>query len=84
MRGRAKAVINSKGRSNAVDLSFCRNEELISIMPVISADGKVWPPVVIIPGSLQKCLTQIIGNYLWSLGKARISKDYSLLLEYLV
>lgn len=41
MTGRAKAAKNSKGRSNAVDPLSCRTSEHITIMPVVSATGKI-------------------------------------------
>lgn len=53
-RGKGKAAMRASGRSNAVDLDFASNAENLTIMPVVSEDGVRWPPVVILPGDMQK------------------------------
>ena len=53
-RGKGKAAMRASGRSNSVELEFAGNAEHLTIMPVVSADGKPWPPVVIMPGVLHK------------------------------
>lgn len=49
-RGRVKAVMRGKGRNNSIDLDWSRNAEHITLMPVVSADGRAWTPVAILPG----------------------------------
>lgn len=61
-RGKGKAVMRSKGRSNSVELEFAGNAEHLTVMPVISADGKPWNPVVILPGTLHKFRTRPDGT----------------------
>lgn len=52
--GKGKAAIRSNGHSNAVELELSSNIEHITIMPVVSADGKPRNRAVILPGTLQK------------------------------
>ena len=53
-RGKGKAAMNAEGRSNAVELEFSSNAEHVTLMPVVSADGKAWPPVIVFPGVFHK------------------------------
>lgn len=53
-RARAKALMRSNGRNNSVELKWSANAEHATVMPVVSADGKVWNPVVILCGAWAK------------------------------
>jgi len=53
-RARAKAVMESRGHSNSVELKRSSNAEHVTLMPVFSADGSAWTPVAIIHGKLSK------------------------------
>lgn len=61
-RSRAKALFETGKRSNSVDLKWSNNAEHITIMPVVSADGTVWAPVVVLPGLRAKFRTRADGN----------------------
>ena len=61
-RGKGKAAMAANGRSNAVELEFSANAEHVTVMPVVSADGKAWPPVVILPGTFHKYRTRSDGT----------------------
>ncbi|CDF33433.1 unnamed protein product [Chondrus crispus] len=53
-RSRTKAVFERTARSNSKELKWSKNAEHATIMPVVSADGRVWCPVAILPGKRSK------------------------------
>lgn len=57
-RTRTKAVFDGNERPNALALKWAENADHTTIMPVVSADGSVWTPVVIIPGARAKYRTR--------------------------
>lgn len=48
---RSKALFNSKGRSNSTELKWTANAQHVTIMPVVSGDGRAWSPLVVLPGA---------------------------------
>ena len=61
-RGKSKAIMRAKVRSNCTDLEFAANAEHLTVMPVVSADGVTWPPVVILPGTRHEVRIREEGN----------------------
>lgn len=61
-RSRAKALFNSAARTNSRELKWSGNAEHVTVMPVVSADGTVYSPVVILPGKMQKSRTRADGR----------------------
>ena len=53
-RARAKAAMQSQGRSNSTELKWSSNAAHVTIMPVVSADGTLWTPIAILPGKRAK------------------------------
>lgn len=53
-RSRTKEIFTKSTRANAVDMKWSANVEHVTLMPVCSADGKVYSPVVILPEKDQK------------------------------
>lgn len=53
-RARAKALMSSMRRNYAIKLSSTENAEHVTILPVVSACGEVWNPVLILPGKYTK------------------------------
>lgn len=49
-----KTCLRRNGRSNAVEHVFSGNVEHLTLMPVLFADLKLRPPVVILPYALHK------------------------------
>jgi hypothetical protein len=50
-KGRVCVVTPMGRRAKTVDLKFSGNLDRITIMSVVSADGKPWNPVVVLPGT---------------------------------
>lgn len=50
-KGRVRVVTTLGHRSKSIDLKCTVNVKRISIVPVVSADGRAWNPVVVLPGS---------------------------------
>ncbi|PXF46225.1 hypothetical protein BWQ96_04010 [Gracilariopsis chorda] len=54
-RSRAKAVFDAKGRSNSVELNWATNaQQHVTMMAVVSADGRAWSPLAVLPGKQAK------------------------------
>ncbi|PXF46856.1 Pogo transposable element with KRAB domain [Gracilariopsis chorda] len=53
-RAHSKALFNSKGRSNSVELKWSGNAQHVTIMPVVSGDGRAWSPLVVLQGARAK------------------------------
>ena len=53
-RARAKAVMETCGRSNSVGLKWSANADHVTLMPVVSADGTAWRPIAILSGKRHK------------------------------
>ena len=53
-RALAKAVIETHGRNNSVEMKWSSNASHVTLMPVGSADGRVWAPLAILPGKRAK------------------------------
>lgn len=61
MLGTAKVAMSSKGCRYTLEVQFSANAEHVTIMPVISADGKTCTPVSILLGKYQKNLMNLNG-----------------------
>jgi len=46
--------MESRGRSNSVELRRSSNADHVTLMPVVSADGSAWTPIAILPGKRSK------------------------------
>ena len=53
-RARAKGVMEASGRSNSIELKWSSNADHVTLMPVVSADGRARDPVAIAPGKRAK------------------------------
>jgi hypothetical protein len=53
-KGRVRVVTLMERRANSVDLKCRGNVDRITIMPLVSADGKPWNPVVVLPGTVAR------------------------------
>ena len=61
-RARAKAVCEKQGRSNAREMKCSKNADHVTIMPIVSADGRIYDPVAILPGKRSKWRMRPDGN----------------------
>ncbi len=52
--GREKCVVGKEVRPNTRYLKFQGSIDHVTVMPVVSATGKVYTPVVILPGKKKK------------------------------
>ncbi len=50
MRGKTKLIVPQKKRANAVTLKLSGSCDHVTVMPVVSADEKLWNPAVIVQG----------------------------------
>ncbi len=50
VRGQTKVIIPKGERANSVTLKTSGNVDHVTVMPVVSADGKVWNPAIILKG----------------------------------
>ena len=53
-RARAKAGMETHGRNNSVEIKWSSNGSHVTLMPVVSADDRVWAPLAILPGKREK------------------------------
>ena len=53
-RARAKAAMETQGRNNSVEMKWSSNACHVTLMLVVSADGRVWAPLAILPGKRAK------------------------------
>ena len=53
-RARAKALFDAEARSNSIELKWKQNAQNVTVMPVVSADGRCWSPVFVLSGKKQK------------------------------
>ena len=51
---RAHGVMEAKGRRNAIELKWSANADHVTLMAIVSADGRAWDPVAIAPGKRAK------------------------------
>lgn len=61
-RGKYKAALNASRRQNYITMKFSSIADHVTIMPVVSACGKVWNTVVILRGVCQKFRTRSVGT----------------------
>lgn len=60
-RGRANVCMCKHDRSNILEVNSESNAEHVTLMPVLSADGKAWNPIAILPGVQTKWWTRADG-----------------------
>ena len=53
-RARSKGVMEAMGRSNSTELKWSSNADHVTLMPIVSADGRAWDPVSIALGKRAK------------------------------
>ena len=53
-QARTKAAMDSRGRNNSITINWSGNASHVTIMPVVSADGRYWTPIAILPGKRAK------------------------------
>ena len=61
-RARAKAFGEKQSRSNARQMKWSKNADHVTIMPIVSADGRIYDPVEILPGKRSKWRLQPDGT----------------------